>query len=188
MMSDRHPAVLKCQQILKLAKVYGWTPNKSMSGVGQLPDGKQRTTLAIERNDEGIVLTYHDNTVAVAAYTFMNHVVHYQNRKPLIERIEGWPRVTDLFKWFPSMNRPLLVVKYRRLPFDENDTDANVLDAIVGHRLHWYNRIDGKIYDDIVIKSNKNRIQPVHHRRMLHLVCRDSGFRSVMLDQILQVD
>jgi hypothetical protein len=94
----------------------------------------------------------------------------------------------ELFAAFPNMNRPKLVEQYRKLPFDMDDSDDKIIDSLIGRKLYWYNRELAKIESDTVGKRTKRfRIQPIGHRKLLHCVCIETNFRSILLDQLIQV-
>ena len=185
-----HPAVAKCQSVARIAKAHGWHGSFSSVTEGEQTENACRvTTLEADRAEESVTLVYADNTLITADYSILGKVRHLDSRKELIGRLQGQPKIMEIFELFPTDNRPNLVRKYRQMPFDEeNASDSDIITALQGRTLWWYNRMDGATYHDVVKPSNKNRIQAIGHRRMLHFVGRATGFRSTFIDQVLQLD
>jgi hypothetical protein len=184
-----HPALVKVRHIAGIAADNGWKGKID----SEVIDGQRITTLAAMRNDESISMQYKNNEMTDADYYIFDKLMSLQSASQVIEKIQGWPDILKLFKWFPNSNRPLLVEKYRRLPFDWETDDPNaIMDTMMGRKLFWYSHLSNKIHTDIVLEkqpnkqSNKFEIRPVGHRKMFNFVG-VLGFRSVLLDTILKV-
>lgn len=180
-----HPAVIKARAIGKIAAENGW---KGRIGKDDEFDGVRVTTLIATRNDESISISWLDTRFNYGTYCFFDKTIQIHSSGQAIKIIEGWPDIIALLKVIPIESRPRVTSVYVKLPFDwENDSDEFIMSQIIDRKLFWYNRIDGKIEIDVAMKSQKNRIQPVGHRKLLHFVSPVTGFRSVLLDQFLRV-
>lgn len=180
-----HPAVMKAKRIARIAVENGWQ--------GNIQHDKGATLLTAERNDESIIVGWQDNVMINAAHYILGKETQLHCAKQVLEYVEGWPDVLKLFRWFPNMNRPTLVEKYRRLPFDwENDDDDTIISNLIGRQIFWYSHISMKMYCDVVLepkgkKSNKFEIKHVGHRKMFNFIGAQAGFRSVLLDALVKV-
>lgn len=180
-----HPAVVKANQFGGLANKYGWKGHLT----SEIFDRQRVTTLIMTRGEDEIFQSQWVNrNLSSARYSIFGRIFPISNKVELIRYLSG-PQVMWLFREFPDMNRPLLVEQFRRLPFDwENDDDETIIDSLIGRKIYWYNRELSKIETDTVGKRSKQfRIAPVGHRKLLHCVCLETNFRSILLDQLIQV-
>lgn len=183
-----HPAVIKAQQIARIAVENGWKGkiNTEMQGIQE--DSVRVTTLVATRNDESIALEWHGKAFFDGVYYFFDRVTKLHSSGLAIKKVEGWPDILEIFRHAPMGSRPALAEKYVKLPFDwRNDSDEEIINSIIDRKVFWYNRLDSKIEADVCMKSKKNRIQPIGHHKLLHFISPLVGFRSMMLDQVLRV-
>ena len=185
-----YPAVVKAQHIGRVAKEHNWKGSLSSNVV----EGQRITVISAARNDEYFQMKWIGGKLSHASYFIRvdedKHEITITHSKAMLEKIAGWPDIFDLFKWFPKANRPLLVEKYRRLPFNlEDDSNEEIISKLLGCKLFWYGHESTKYHTDVVLpkKSNKVRIQDVGHRKLFHFVGAQAGFRSILLDSLLKV-
>ena len=195
-MNPNHGGFVKAQQIARIAKENGWHGSIEEDAV------TNETILYAYRNgqefdfaDETVVLTWKGNALVESPeYSLLGQIVYLQSQHLVIEKIRDYPDVTKIVKKFHNRSDIVeLVERYRRLPFDPMaDSNETIMSVIAGKRIWWYNRMDGNVRDAIVVspkrKSQVFEIKPVGHRRLLNFVDRDTGMRSVLLDQLLKVE
>lgn len=180
-----HPAVVKANQFGGLANKYGWKGHLT----SEVIDRRRVTTLIMTRGEDEIFQSQWVNkNLSSARYSIFGRNFPIANKVELIRYLSG-PDLMWLFREFPDMNRPLLVEQFRRLPFGENDDDSTIINSLLGKRIWWYNRELSKIETDVVKpKADKRfRIAPVGHRKLFHCTCVETNFRSILLDQLIQV-
>ena len=189
-----HQAIIKAKRIGRVAKEHNWRGSIE----SEVVHGKRITVLSATRNDETILLRWDDNLLTKANYSISFsenevHLVQLACAKEALDRIEGWPDLEDLFKWFPDQSRCALAEKYRRVPFNwREDSDEEILSKIVGRKIFWYSHISQRTVSDVVLelkgKKAKNiQIRHIEHRKMLNFIGKDAGFRSVLLDTVFKV-
>ena len=182
-------AVVKVMKLATVAKKNGWHGTIE----SEEKDGERLTTLLASRNDEKMSVLYRDNTMVKARYSIFSVSYSLHCASLVIERLEGWPDLLKLFKQFPTMNRPTLVERYRRLPFSFEDPPEEIMEKMVGRPIVWYSRINNRIDTDFVLPPKKNgksenfRIADIGHRKMFHFIGSQIGFRSVLLDTLIKV-
>jgi hypothetical protein len=184
-----HPAVVKAQEFGRIAKEYGWT-GKIDSEIQETPvfERQRVTILRATRNDETIVIAWHGKAFKHGYYGMFGETISaIHSIGEARKKVRGWPNIMDLFKKVAPERRPALSAVYVKLPFTADSSDSEIISSLVNRKLYWYNRIDGGIYDDVLMKSTKNRIQDIGHRKLLHFIGAATGFRSVFIDQILKV-
>lgn len=185
-----HPAIAKARFIGKIAHQYDWKGAME----SEVQEGDTRvTTITGQRNDEYFQMQWTNEKLSHAIYFIHlgeeKHEIKITHAKQMIEKLAGWPDIFDLFKWFPNANRPLLVEKYRRLPFNHDDDNDEIISKLLGCKLFWYGHETTKYHTDVVLpkRSNKVRIQDIGHRKLFHFIGAQAGFRSVLLDTLLKV-
>lgn len=159
---------------------------------GNIKKSSDTVTLVAERNHEKVVVRWVDGKLNRAQYSIFDRKWKLTCQKQVTEKLCGWPDLSNLFKWFPKMNRPTLVEIYRDLPFEFDDPNEEIMAKLIGRKLFWYCRESAKMRCDVVLpptkSSSKNyRVVNVGHRKMFHFVGAQIGFRSVLLDTIIKV-
>ncbi len=185
-----HPAVVKAKRIARISIDNDWKGHLS-SGIAK--NGVRTTELTAKRNDEQILVFWVNEKFDHAIYSIMGKVTNLTCSKQVISKIEDWPDLIDLFNKFPNANRPNLVSVYRKLPFDINGDNAEIIPKLIGTRMYWYGHESTKIHTDIVLpptkaKSKQCRIVDVGHRKLFHFIGAQAGFRSIILDTLLKVE
>lgn len=179
-----NPVVNKVKTMIDIAVENGWKGNVSR----EFHEGTRIIIFYAKRNDETIKITWHGTRFKGGNYGFFDKVTMIPSSGQALKKIQGWPDIISLFKSVPIGARPALAAKYVKLPFDlASDDDETIIEAMIDRKVFWYNRIDSKIEVDVMMRSKKNRIQPVGHRKLLHFISPVVGFRSVLLDQVLRV-
>lgn len=188
-----HAAVIKARFIGRVAHQYDWKGNYSSDVI----EGQRITTITGQRNDEYFQMQWNDEKLAHAIYFIHvgseKHEIKITTAKKMMEKLSDWPDILDIFKWFPKANRPLLVQKYRRLPFDlEEDSNEEIISKLLGCKIFWYGHQTAKYHTDVVLptmgnKTYKTRIVDIGHRKLFHFLGAQAGFRSVLLDTLLKV-
>ena len=178
-------AVKKASHVGSIAAQNGWKGKLD----SEVVDGQRITSLTGRRNDESFYAYWEDEKLSRAGYFIFSRETRLTCAKQLIEKIEGWPDLIKLYKWFPDANRPNLTQTYRKLPFDLDDDDEEIISKLLGRKLFWYGHESTKIHTDVVLKSKskKIRIQNVGHRKLFHFIGAQAGFRSVLLDTLIKV-
>lgn len=195
-MNPNHGGFVKAQQIGRIAKENGWHGSiEEDAAINQTVLYAYRNGQDFDSADETVVLTWKGNALAeMPEYSLLGKTTNLQSQHLVIDKIRDYPDVAKIVKKFH--NRPdivVLVERYRRLPFNPiDDSNETIMSAIGGRRIWWYNRMDGNVHDALVVtpkrKSQVFEIRPVGHRRLLNFVDRDTGMRSVLLDQLLKVE
>jgi hypothetical protein len=187
-----HPALAKAKFIGKIAHQHNWKGNIS----SEVVDGQRITSVAGNRDDEAFSMQWTGEKLTEATYSIgVNediHAIKITHSKKMIEYLTGWPDIFDLFKWFPNANRPLLVEKYRKLPFSMDDDNEEIISKLLGCKIFWYGHQSTKYHTDVVLptmgnKTYKTRIVDIGHRKLFHFIGAQAGFRSVLLDTLLKV-
>ena len=184
-----HPAVAKANKIAKIAVENGW---KGHLDSDVLENGLRTTELTAHRNDEQILVYWINEKLDHAVYSIFGKTTNLTCSKQVIDKVKGWPALADLFNRFPKANRPNLVRTYRKLPFDLDGPDDEIITKLLGAKLFWYGHETAKIHADVVLpptkaKSKHYRIVNVGHRKLFHFIGAQAGFRSVILDTLLKV-
>lgn len=180
--------VIKAMKIAVAAKRNDWHGSID----APLVDGIRHTTIKVTRNDEALEVRYVGNAYQEGSYTIFGRTYNVHCASVALERVKGWPDILELFKEFPRQNKPLLVDKYRRLPFKFEDDENVIMEACFGRQIHWYSHEFARRDSDTVLVPKKGqtknfRIAPVGHRRIFHFMGAKAGFRSVLLDSIIKV-
>lgn len=184
-----HPAIEKAKQIGKVAHEHGWKGSFN----SEVLLGQRITTLHARRNGEAVMMAWTEKALDSASYSIMGRETKLTCARQVLGHIRGWPDLIKLVKRFPDNDfRVKLVEDYRRVPFDWREAKpSEILENLIGHEIHWYSTLSDKIYSDFVHvpkgrKKNKLEVKTIGNRRMLNFIG-NQGFRSVMLDQIIQV-
>lgn len=182
------------QGVIKALKIAGAAKRNHWHGHIDAPlvDGIRQTTITATRNDESIKVLYHDDAYQEGQYKIFDRASNLHCASVALEKVQDWPDLIKLFKDFPSLNRPTLVGKYRKLPFEHDDPAEDVMSSMYGRSVFWYSHEFNRMDVDVVLaprtsNSKQYRIAPVGHRRIFHFVGQKSGFRSVLLDTIIKV-
>ena len=180
--------VIKASKLAKAAKANDWHGSFTSEEI----DGHRITRLEVTRNDEYVLVMYRDNAMVQAVYRILNEEQRLHCASVVLERLQGWPDLLKLFKTFPKANRPLLVEKYRQLPFSFDEPNDQIMAKLLGRKLFWYYHENSKMVCDVVLMPRKSdtknfRIVDVGHRKMFHFIGAQAGFRSVLLDTLLKV-
>lgn len=190
-----YPAVIKAQKIGAAAKEFDWHGSIN----SEMLNGYRTTILDCYRDDEIVCVTWQDNLMVMAQYSIFGKLIELSCAKAVLDRITSWPDVIELLKWFPEMNRPTLVAKYRRLPFDlEADSDDSILKTLAGRHIWWYAELVGERYSYAKVRNEwvmeprkKSQVYNLKHfdngRTLFNFTTADTGMRSVFLDTILKV-
>jgi len=181
-------AVLKAAKLASAAKRCGWHGTFDSTEA----EGERRTVLDVARNDESMKITYIGNSMHPTEYRLLTRTWNIQSASEALVRLEGWPDLIKMFKWFPNANRPNLVETYRSLPFSMEDSNESIIEKLIGTKLFWYCHTGQKINVDVVMQPRKSdgknfRIADVGHRKLFHFIGAQCGFRSVILDTIIKV-
>lgn len=185
-----HPAISKAKQLGRAAHHNGW------KGSIEHDPSTLTTEFVAERNDEHLYVKWVDNTMDKAEYYILGKRVQLACAKDVLKILRGWPDIIALLKLARAENvsGPYIVETYRRLPFDwENDSDEDIMAAMVERKVYWYNRIDCKVTSDFVTRPRrKSQIFEIRqvgpHRKIFHFVGTQCGMRSVLLDMVLKVE
>lgn len=188
-MSVVHPAVIKAKRLGRIAFENGW------KGSLDHDPATSTTELSAERNDEHIYVKWIDNTMDKAEYYILGKRVQLSCAKDVVKILRGWPDIIVLMKLARALNisGPDIVETYRRLPFDwENDSNEDIMAAMVERTVYWYNRIDGRVESDFVTKPRRKsqifEVKPVGHRKIFNFIGTQCGMRTVILDMVLKVE
>lgn len=180
--------IIKATRLAAVAKRNGWHGTLESDVVA----GKRVTVLSVYRNDEKLVARYEDNVMVGAEYSLFDRVWHLHTASLVIERLQDWPDLLKILKWWPSMNKPTLVNTYRQLPFGTEDSNEDIMSSLIGRKLFWYSHVSQKLWCDVVLpphgkKAEHYRIVDVGHRKLFHFIGAQAGFRSVLLDTLIKV-
>ena len=188
-----HPAIVKAKKLASVAVENNWTGSIN----SEVENNCRTTVLTATRkgSDESIRVEWSNNSMSSATHSLMDGTVIFQLpcAKSVSNVLSGWPDVMQIIKVTPAEQKPEIVRRYRKLPFDwENDSDEEIIAKLVGTQIFWYSHISTKIYSDNVLvpkkgKKNHLEIKPIGHRKMFNFIGSHAGFASVMLDSILKV-
>jgi len=181
-------AVVKAAKLARAAKANGWHGTFNSEEI----EGERLTTLEVTRNDEYVVVCYTGNSMVRGEYKLFERTWNLHCASVALERLESWPDLIKMFKWFPNKNKPSLVESYRRLPFSFEEENSAIMAKLMGHSLFWYSHEFRRLQTDVVIvpkkATTKNyRIVDVGHRKLFHFIGAQAGFRSVLLDTLIKV-
>lgn len=181
-----HPAIVKASSLGNLAGAHQWKGQLDSEVVGR----ERKTNLQLVRNDEAMAFWWTNQTLSSASYSIFDSTpVEITSKSQLLGFVTGWPNLIQLFDTFPKFNRPNLVQRYRRLPFRFDESNDEIIDSLIGCTLWWYDREISAVRTDTV-KSKRDkrfRIVDVGHRKLFHCVMVETNFRSILLDQLIQV-
>jgi len=180
--------IIKASKLAKAAKANDWHGRFD----SEVIDGERITTLEVTRSDEYCLVMYRDNSMVRATYSILGHEQRLHCASVALEKLEGWPDLVKLFKLLPKANRPILVDRYRRLPFTFDEPNEDIIAKLLGQKIFWYNHESAKLWCDVVLQPRKSdtknfRIADVGHRKLFHFIGAQSGFRSVLLDTLIKV-
>lgn len=180
--------IIKAVKLAKAAKANGW--HGTFDSVEK--NGRQRTVLNVRRHDERLRVAYLDNLYHRGDYAIFNRTWNLHCASVALERLEDWPDLIKLFKWFPDKNRPTLTETYRRLPFTWDTPHEQIIESLIGQKLFWFFHQDGKIHTDVVLpptrkNSTNYNIKDIGHRKLFNFMGAQVGFRSVLLDTLIKV-
>lgn len=173
----------RSNKIMEIAKDNGWVGSVTIEATGHV-------VIAIIREDESLGIEWLHNDFHVAHYYIFDRMLALPTLKEVGDVVRGWPDLLQLFRWFPNMNRPTLTAKYRRLPFELDADNEEILSKIVGRSVFWWDSIESRPRVDVVMKpkgAKTNRIVDMGHRKLLHFNGARDGFKSLMVDAILKV-
>lgn len=180
--------MIKALELAKAAKRHGWHGQFD----SEIVDGVRITVLKAARNGESLRATYQGDSYSSGEYQIYTRKWNLHCASVALEKLEGWPDLIKMFKWFPMLNRPLLVDMYRKLPFSLTDPNEEIIPKLLGQKIFWYNSQGATIETDIVLhprsSDGKNfRIADVGHRKLFHFIGAAIGFRSAFLDMLIKV-
>lgn len=181
-------AVLKAAKLASAAKRNDWHGTFNSEEI----DGVRVTVLDVHRNGESLRVDYLGNQMRPGKYDLHGRTWTVHSASDALAKLEDWPDLIKMFKWFPNMNRPTLVETYRRLPFSMEDSNEDIIAKLIGTKLFWYCHISQKINVDVVMQPRRSdgknfRIADVGHRKLFHFIGAQCGFRSVLLDTLIKV-
>lgn len=181
-------AVVKAAKLAAAAKHNDWHGSFD----SEVIEGERITTLEVTRNDEYILVCYTGNTMNHGEYRLFNKVWNLHCASVALDKLQDWPDLIKMFKWFPQYNRPTLVDVYRKLPFDLDDPNDEIITKLIGLKLFWYSHTSSKLHTDVVMQPRRSdtknfRIADVGHRKLFHFIGAQCGFRSVILDTLIKV-
>lgn len=180
--------IVRAAQLAKAAKLNDWHGSFDSKVV----DGVRDTVLDVTRNGESLRVAYSDNTFRSGEYVLHTRRWNVHCASTALERLEGWPDLIKMFKWFPNLNRPTLTETYRKLPFTFEDSNQSIIESLIGCKLFWYYHTDGKIHTDVVLPPTRKNspsynIKDIGHRKLFNFIGAQAGFRSVLLDSLIKV-
>lgn len=184
----KHPGVVKAQEIASLAVAQD--PKWSGKIDSEVVDGKRITRLTAQRNDESIEMTWRGAVYLGGTYRLFDHAINLASASVARSKITGFPNIYKVRRYAPKGNKVATVAKYRRVPFDwQEDDPQDIINTLIDRRIYWYHSEFATIHDDVVLKPKGKKtieIKPVGHRKLLSFIG-TLGFRSVLLDTIIQV-
>lgn len=181
--------VIKAKKLARVAKANGWSGTLD----SEVIDSVRTTTLQATRNDEAITVCYTDNTMTYGVYRIFDRIISLQCASDVKEKLQGWPDLLKLLKWFPRENKPNLVNTYRHLPFSFDEPNDVIISKLLERKLFWYSHEGRKIEYDVPLplktktSKQKTRIVDVGHRKLFHFIGVQVGFRSMLLDTLIKV-
>lgn len=182
-----HPAVVKAKRLGRIAFENGWK--------GSIESENGITRFKAFRNDETIELQWNSTALASGTYKIFNYTQNLSSTSLARKVIEGWPNILKIIKHVPEGEFKVDFVKrYSDVPFDwETASSEKIIAAMLGRQIRWYSHLSTKIQNDRVhIPKSKAQlaryeVKQVGHRKMFNFIG-DVGFRSVLLDTLIQVE
>jgi len=180
--------IVKAVELAKAAKLHGWHGTFDSEVIA----GVRETVLDVTRRGESLRVTYSGNVFRSGKYELYSRRWNVHCASVALERLEAWPDLIKMFKWFPNMNRPKLVEEYRRLPFTFEESNDVIMERLIGHQLFWYGHTESKLHCDVVLPPTKKNslqynIKDIGHRKLFNFIGAQCGFRSVLLDTLIKV-
>lgn len=195
------PSGNKAQALCAFAVASGWASH--------IEDGVSGSVRVIsERDPERVIVTFRDNKLDLAempVHEYGSRVVKLRNVSAAKKVMETTPEDAAKSQPTAAVRRERkererhedergAVVLSRRLPWseDEEPTDAELMKLVIGRKLVWRNGIAGTYEEAHVLPKEKQKqlsivVSPRNGKRVLNFASVDGGFRSVYVENLVQI-
>ncbi len=182
-----HPAVIKAKRLGRIAFEHDWKGNiESESGT---------TIFRAWRNDETVMMQWNSTSLVYGEYRVFNYKQNLSSTSLARKVIEGWPNISRILKYIPDGEfKGDFVKRYSNVPFNwETAPNDEIIAAMIGRQIRWYSTLSNKIQTDIVhrpkttAQKGKLEVKQVGNGRKMFNFIGNQGFRSVLLDTLIQV-